>query len=318
MKLFEETLRVLTILFIMVSCDSVSSKKVQESADNNGNSTNNTYKITGFSEDVRLKEISGLVKSVRYPNNFWLHNDSGDSPIIYRVNESLDILQDVKIESAENIDWEDIAIGNYKGTSTLFIADIGDNFGVRNSITIYVVPEPGPNAKKAAFKKKVELFYEDGPRDAESLIFDSTTKELIIISKRDIPSRVYSIDLEDSNASTLRFQGVVNLPNSDNVKKKDLYLLTAADSDDNGAIILKNYLGVYYYAPDTQRSAVTKLLHEFPVKLKYYPELQGEAIALDAENNGFWVTSECADDGKAHVPQPMYFYEDFKTLLNDL
>ncbi|MES2464113.1 MAG: hypothetical protein V4671_26400, partial [Armatimonadota bacterium] len=32
-----------------------------------------------------VEEMSGIVKSVRYPNVFWIHNDSGDEPRLFAI-----------------------------------------------------------------------------------------------------------------------------------------------------------------------------------------------------------------------------------------
>ena len=273
------------------------------------------YEITGYSYDKRLKEVSGMVKSLRFPGNFWVHNDSGDDPIIYRVNDSLQIVQEVFLEDAEHFDWEDISISEYQGESYLFIGDIGDNLAVRDSVSIYLVKEPMADVTSIEIEKRMSLTYEDGPRDAELLLFDPSLNEVVIVTKRDIPSRVYSYTITNQDHSrSLIFEGELNLPQDDELESKDLFRITAGDSSLKGDIILKNYHGVYYFAPQPMFSIKEQLINELPVRLEYERELQGEAIALD--ENGYWVTSECADDGKQHIPQPLYFYQGY-TPIND-
>ncbi|MEK9751464.1 MAG: hypothetical protein VW236_07935 [Flavobacteriaceae bacterium] len=43
----------------------------------------------GYSIDTRLKEISGLVVSRKNPGVFWVHNDSGDAPVLYALDQSM-------------------------------------------------------------------------------------------------------------------------------------------------------------------------------------------------------------------------------------
>ena len=296
------------VFLTLLSCES--SKETKETSHILVGTNDLPYTITGYSNDTRLKEVSGIVKSVRFAGHFWVHNDSGDKPIIYRVNDSLEIVQEVLVEGAQNIDWEDISIGEYEGEPTLFIGDIGDNLAARKTVVIYLVAEPELDATKVRIERKIELIYEDKARDAELLLVDSKFNELVIVTKRDIPSRVYSVSIDAiGSTGSLTFEGELQLPNNPSWEENDLYRITGGDSSDKGEIIIKNYQGVFYYTPATDRPLKKRLVNEIPIQLHYKPELQGEAITLD--DNGYWVTSECADDGKKHIAQPLYYYPDF-------
>jgi hypothetical protein len=302
----------LSILFFgIISCQfSWDSKEVTITPNVNDSLS---YVITGYSNDVRLKEVSGMVKSLRFPGHFWVHNDSGDNPVIFRVNDSLQIIQEVVLIGAQNIDWEDAAISEYMGEPVLFIGDIGDNLAVRNSVSIYLIKEPLSDQTSMEVNRKIELEYEDGSRDAEMLLFDSITSEILIVTKRDIPSRVYSFPINSSeNKGILIFEGHLKLSDNSTLEPNEIYRITGGDSSTKGEVILKNYHSVYYYSPNSGLNIKDRLIADSPVKIEYQRELQGEAIALD--QNGYWVTSECADDGKNHIPQPLYFYRGFKTI----
>jgi hypothetical protein len=108
--------------------------------------------------------MSGIVKSVHYPNVFWVHNDSGDEPRLFPIRadgsaimpswlgrefytgpqpvEGKKPYPGVRIDVAANSDWEDIAIDR----NTLYIADTGNNGNARRDLGIYVVAEPNPEA----------------------------------------------------------------------------------------------------------------------------------------------------------------------------
>ena len=45
--------------------------------------------------------------------------------------------------------------------------------------------------------------YQDGARDAEALLFDADAEELVVVTKRDVPSRVYSYALDSVEAKTV-------------------------------------------------------------------------------------------------------------------
>jgi hypothetical protein len=271
----------------------------------------------GFSTDTRLKEISGLVHSRHNPNLFWVHNDSGDDPKIYALSPTMNIECEFVLDGAQHIDWEDMASGNYEGKPYLFIGDIGDNAARRTSIVVYQVEEPlviASNKQARLYATPIELIYPDGPRDAEALLFDEHTKELIIVTKRDAEARVYAISLTSINfmgQNQLQFIGTLKLePLGLDIPpmRRYLHYITAADQHVNGQVILKNYYRVWLYENVDLRPLKELLITQKPKQLPYFLEQQGEAIAFDINGLGYYTTSECADDGTTHVPQPLVYY----------
>ena len=55
-----------------------------------------------------LDEISGI--SFQSDNVIWVHNDSGDKSILYRLNRNGDIEQQLPLPEINARDWEDMAI----------------------------------------------------------------------------------------------------------------------------------------------------------------------------------------------------------------
>lgn len=271
----------------------------------------------GFSTDARLKEISGLVHSKHNPNLFWVHNDSGDDPKIYALSSTMNIEREFLLEKAQHIDWEDMAGGNYEGKPYLFIGDIGDNAARRTSIAVYQVEEPlviASNEQARLSATPIELIYPDGPRDAEALLFDERTKELIIVTKRDAEARVYAISLKSINfkgQNQLQFIGTLKLePLALDIPpmRRYLHYITAADQHSNGQVIIKNYYRTWLYENEALLPLKEVLITQKPIQLPYFLEQQGEAIAFDIDGMGYYTTSECADDGTTHVPQPLVYY----------
>jgi hypothetical protein len=111
-----------------------------------------------------IAEMSGIVKSVRYPHVFWVQNDSGDEARIFAIRpdgstimpswlggdfytgtvpvEGKKLYPGIQIAVAANSDWEDIAIDG----DTLYLADTGNNGNARRDLGLYVVAEPNPEA----------------------------------------------------------------------------------------------------------------------------------------------------------------------------
>lgn len=262
----------------------------------------------GSSIDRRLNEVSGIIESVNFSKNFWVHNDSGDSPRIFRVNLQLEVVQEVELQGITHIDWEDIAYGNYNDREFLFIGDIGDNQAIREDIQIYICLEPKQEENIQMPIRSLRINYPDGPRDAEALLYDESYNELVILTKRDPKSRVYTYNLDSSDIGTLQFVGELQLEEISEIDSAYRYKITGADAIANRGIIIKNYQEVFLYPMTNSERFATTLISVLPDKLEYTPELQGEAIALGIDFKGYWVTSECADDGGVHQPQPLFYY----------
>jgi hypothetical protein len=129
-----------------------------------------------------IVESSGLALSRRTPGVLWTHNDSGHEPYLYAVDSTGATLGRVRVTGATLIDWEDMASGPCDAGNCLFIGDIGDNSGRRDSISIYVVPEPAPTDTATAPATVLTLRYPDHPRDAEAM-FVLPNGDLYLVSK---------------------------------------------------------------------------------------------------------------------------------------
>lgn len=92
-----------------------------------------TNKIKEGKLPVCLNENSGMVKAWQ-DGFYWTHNDSGGSPELYMINAQGQMFDTLKVEGAENIDWEDLAKDN-KGN--IYVGDFGNNLNNRTNLTIY-------------------------------------------------------------------------------------------------------------------------------------------------------------------------------------
>lgn len=94
-----------------------------------------------------LNEVSGIVRSNRSKDWFWVHNDSGDLPRIFAIRRDGTVVSTgekeymgIEIQPAKNVDWEDIAVGG----DNLYISDLGNNDNKRTDLGIYVIGETDP------------------------------------------------------------------------------------------------------------------------------------------------------------------------------
>ena len=76
------------------------------------------------------------------PGIFWVHNDSGNAPLLFAVRSDGRIVRRFRL-AIPNLDWEDIAIDDQ---GHLYLGDIGNNTGLLRVRTIYRLDEPDPSS----------------------------------------------------------------------------------------------------------------------------------------------------------------------------
>lgn len=235
---------------------------------------------------MRLQEVSGMVASRTHPGLLWAINDSGNSPSLFLIDGQGKIIREYVVEGMVNFDWEDIAIytDTTSGTTSLFIADIGDNLAIRDFINVIELPEP-QDLKDTLIRRFINhrFRFEDGARDAESLIVDPMTRVMYIISKREKNVRIYQAPSNTPSSDTLLLTYKQSLP---------YHNINAADITQNGReILIKNYDAIYYWKKNKGESLLDALARA-PERLIYTPEPQGESIAWTIDNMGFYTLSE--------------------------
>ncbi len=100
----------------------------------------------GRLDEKRIPEASGVVKSRTYADIFWVHNDSGNPPLLFAIRGDGRIVRQFRL-AIPNIDWEDIAID---GRGHLYLGDIGNNTRALPLRAIYRIDEPDPNSARTS------------------------------------------------------------------------------------------------------------------------------------------------------------------------
>ena len=194
-----------------------------------------------------ISEMSGLAKSRRYAEVYWMHNDSGDSARLFAVDsegkiiipsfmrsfyygeqeeEDKDPWPGLIIETAVNIDWEDIAVDE----DFLYIADMGNNGNARRDLGVYLVAEPNPRARQHARPFKfIPVRYPD--QDAyppEEWYFDS---EALFVHQ----DKLYF--LTKHRKSAMELASGTKLYRLDSMDTDQINILTLIDSFDDASLL---------------------------------------------------------------------------------
>jgi hypothetical protein len=245
-------------------------------------------------KNKKLKEVSGLVASRSNPGYLWVHNDGGNPAELYLVDLALNVRLTCVFPDAENRDWEDIAIGPGPDPNKtyLYLGDIGDNQERKPFKTIFRFEEPRADSLQAlvirprevaVYTERITFRLEDGSKDSEAMLIDPSTKDILLISKRERPAYIYSLTAPDHTSDTLVAKRVAQITVSG---------ITAADiSPDGTELLVKTYRHIYYWKTDSVRP-LSQLITQMPVPVRYHRELQGEALGWDVEGRGFYTLSE--------------------------
>ena len=141
-----------------------------------------------------LDELSGLAASRADPAVLWGHNDTGGGAVLYRIGLQGEDLGRVPVADALAGDWEDIAAFEDRAGPALLVGDTGDNFALRRYVTLYAVRDPG-RGKPAPLLWRLDFEFPDGPRDCEAVAVDPLAREILLLTKRDDPPRLYRLPL---------------------------------------------------------------------------------------------------------------------------
>jgi hypothetical protein len=269
-----------------------------------------------------LIETSGIAASRSQDDIVWAHNDSGDTARFFALGiEDADGRLMARqhaaftLSGAEATDWEDMAIGPgpRDGASYLYLSDIGDNAAARPNITVYRVPEPNvglqpdtPTAEEVEAFDTLTLEYPDQAHDAETLMIDPLSGDLIIVTK-ELATNVSSVfrasgDLADGSTTTMEQVAEINFaaltlaatpgPDAPVLVAGAPLLPTGGDISPDGSLIAIRTYGAVWVWDRGQGESVADALLRSPCEAPSAVEEQGEAIAFDADGRGYTTISE--------------------------
>lgn len=261
------------------------------------------FEVVGALEHSKIREASGLARSRRQSGLLWIINDNGAREIVHAIDGRGHRLGEFQLKKSRNRDWEDLASFRLDETPYLMIADIGDNEARRNKRTLYFVEEPSPE-KKAVAKTSwnVDFRYPNGPRDAESAAVDVDKQRVLILSKRDVPPRLFEVPLYDETGETVTatLLGAINsLPRptrqeiefAPKLKVWHWQPVGMDISADNLAAVILTSAAVYYFERQPEQSWLDAL-NTKPVRISLGNFQNAEAISFGDKPREVFVTGE--------------------------
>ena len=250
-----------------------------------------TPQRAGKLENPRLKEVSGMAASSLFPGLLWAVNDGGDDPLLYAVGSDGADLGTFRVEEAVNYDWEALASFRLQESAYLLIADVGDNWAQRLTVTLYVVKEPSITTTGLAsgaavpIAWQIDFTYEDGPHDCEAAAVDPAAQSVLLLTKRGLSPTLYEIPLQPTAADEpIVARRLASVPHFSWPTDMDL-------SPDGLAAVVLTYNHAYLFRRrpgDEWPEAFQKK----PRRLRFETLMQQEAACFGFYGQSVWVTSE--------------------------
>lgn len=179
--------------------------------------------LTGISMSVDMEAMCDLPKALKENSGMaawgdtllWFINDSGNDPKLFAVNHRCEVVKEIWIKGAENVDWEDLAVDS---DGNIFIGDIGNNSNKRETLVIYKISKKDllafpdtiePILSICFFYKNQSKFPPDSDQkyfDAEALFFYNDSLSLITKNRTypfDGKAYYYRIPIEAGNHALL-------------------------------------------------------------------------------------------------------------------
>lgn len=244
--------------------------------------------------EVAMSEASGIAWSMKNPGMIWAHNDSGHANALFLIDSTTgEIMARYIIGGTRNLDWEDMELsyGPNADDYYIYIADTGDNDERRPEYSIYRFSEPVYDELHYGRSitldnldvDQIRFRYPDGSHDTEGMLVDPFTKDIYLVTKRDVVSMLFVLPYPQpvDELYTIFKAGYFSFRQA-----------SAATSSISGKrVLIKNRQEIFYWTRKEGESMI-EMLERAPVKAPYAGEPQGEAICFDPNYNYFTLSEE--------------------------
>jgi hypothetical protein len=258
--------------------------------------------VAGTIDDPRINESSGVAASALFPGEFWTHNDSGGHARLYRFDATGQVTATVGLDLPRPRDWEDLAALTWNGKPWLLVGDVGDNAARRESVTLWLLPEPdaeGNALRDPLPAVRIDVRYADGPRDCEGVAYDAEREEVVLLSKvdprRDFTdqSAAYVFNLRDALARIQAANGAELPPlKVERAATLPLKIVTAADISPDGRRCVALTYGDAWVFERAEDQTWADAFAKPPQQIALGPRGQSEAVAYQSDGESLVLTTE--------------------------
>lgn len=248
-----------------------------------------------------LDEISGIAVSRRNARIVWAIEDSGNGATVHAINDQGRLVATYTVAGAA-VDYEDIAVGPgpNAGESYLYIADIGDNNGMRSSIAVYRAPEPQVNWNQTFVVEALQavaplpMKYPSGAHNAEALMIDPETQDLYVITKDGYkePNTVYALTAPHTPTVLRTLEKLAPVYAGEGT---DIAVTGADISADGKHVVIRSLRSLNHWTRAPGMSIVETIQNTEPCDAELAPdEVKGESVSFASD--GYYTISEGASE----------------------
>ena len=244
-------------------------------------------------EKVKLSKIISETSGIEFHNDLLVtHNDSGNDPSLYYLDDSGKIIYTRKFDGINNNDWEDLTADE----NFIYIADFGNNFDTRTNLMVIKVSKDindknfeiinfyYPEQSDFNFKLKSQF-------DAEAII---TVDEFLLIFTKNRAKKITDIYKVPKMAGNYAAKKIGSLNTNSIVTggdyQKDLNLLVLTST-----IEFDNYFLLKIDNFDLKSENNQIKMYEIPIE-----KTQVEAVKI-IDSNNFWLSSENEKNGYPYL-----------------
>tara|TARA_S200000501_G_scaffold166914_1_gene157271 strand:- start:96 stop:908 length:813 start_codon:yes stop_codon:yes gene_type:complete len=241
-----------------------------------------------FNMSKSIEETSGLES---YGEHLITHNDSGDKPKLYIINQQGEKIMEIELNQLKNKDWEDIA----GDSENFFIADTGNKFGTRENLKIYILDHDFFLEGKISIRYKFQTTFSREPKsefDAEALAVVDDQLVLFSKNRKTLKSEIYSFP-KIAGDYVLTPKTIIDcnalITAADYYHEKDFIALTGYNTKGNQ---------FFFLIRDFIKNGFDKInLQRYLIPIE---SAQIEAVKIINENE-FWISSESEEIGKPRL-----------------
>jgi hypothetical protein len=223
----------------------------------------------------RLTESSALATSGTQRDILWTLNDSDNPAELFAIDTLGRDRGVVRVEEAENVDWEAMARARCGNADCLYVADVGDNRERRTSVQIYRIREPRAGRDSVARPNAIlTITYPDKPHNVEAILV-TPEQDVYLITKTSAEGpMVFRVPGSAWSLNEIQAQLIQTLPIPSN--QAGSFLVTDAALREDGRVAVRTYRYVYFFRLGGNR--LTPATNGFRCDASGL-EFQGEGIA---------------------------------------
>jgi len=251
-------------------------------------------------------EVSGLA-SASTDGILWAHSDAqGAGAVVYAISTDAVLLGTFQLGGVVDYDFEDIARGPgpEAGVSYIYVGDTGDNSERRSGVQIYRFEEPTDySGGTITGVETIQLSYPDGAHDAETLLIDPLTGDLILVQRdRDDQgvSGIYVAEAPLDTAGSTVLTRTGTLVFGSGSMPGDVDAVGGDVSPDGTLAVVRTHDRVWAFMRDPDQPLYTAF--DTPVcETPEVDESKGEAIAYALDGSGYYTGGEGSN-------QPLHWF----------